>query len=149
MNPATDKEHYYIRSSNSGWVEAPDDVKNALKNPCAFKHPPPNSKCRPGEYENAPIQFEDAMINTVDNDFTAKVITRNRIVLGTDDRGADDVEEYNKNWAKKQEKNAEKRLVQKIKKNTDLEQNDAAAALLVARLLAVALARNDAMKHET
>ena len=113
MNPATDKEHYYIRSSNSRWVEAPDDVKNALKNPCAFKHPPPNSKCQPGEYENAPIQFEDAMINTVDNDFTANVITRNRInriVLGTDDRGADDVEEYNKNWAKKQEKNAEKRL---------------------------------------
>lgn len=101
MNHATDKEHYYIRSSNSRWVEAPDDVKNALKNPCAFKHPPPNSNCYPGEYENAPIQFEDAMINTVDNDFTAKVITRNTIVLGTDDKGADDVEEYNKNWDKK------------------------------------------------
>jgi hypothetical protein len=44
-------------------------------------------------------------------------------------------------------------VVQKIKKNTDLKQNNAAALLvaelLVARLLAVALARNDAMKHET
>ena len=104
MNPATDKEHYYVRSNKGKWEKAPDDVKNALKNPCAFKHPPPNSYCHPGEYENAPIQFEDAMINTVDNDFTANVITRNiknRIVLGTDDKGADDVEEYNKNWAKK------------------------------------------------
>ena len=94
-------KHYYVRSKKGKWEKASDDVVNALKNPCAFKHPPPDSNCPPGEYENAPIQFEDAMITTADNDFTAKVITRNTIVLGTDDKGADDVEEYNKNWAKK------------------------------------------------
>ena len=94
-------KHYYVRSKKGKWEKASDDVVNALKTPCAFKHPPPDSNCPPGEYENAPIQFEDAMINTVDKDITAKVITRNTIVLGTDDRGADDVEEYNKNWAKK------------------------------------------------
>ena len=94
-------KHYYVRYKKGKWEKASDDVVNALKTPCAFKHPPPDSNCPPGEYENAPIQFEDAMINTADNDFTAKVITRNTIVLGTDDKGADDVEEYNKNWAKK------------------------------------------------
>lgn len=31
MNPATDKEHYYVRSNNSRWEKAPDDVVNALK----------------------------------------------------------------------------------------------------------------------
>lgn len=41
------------------------------------------------------------MIDTEDNDFTANVITRNTIVLGTDDRGAVDVENYNKTWAEK------------------------------------------------
>jgi len=94
-------KHYYVRSKKGKWEKASDDVVNALKNPCAFKHPPANSNCPPGEYENAPIQFEDAMINVADKDFTANVITRNTIVLGTDDRGADDVEGYNENWAKK------------------------------------------------
>ena len=37
-------------------------------------------------------------------------------------------------------------VVQKIKKNTAVEQND---AIIVAGLLVAALARNDAMKHAT
>ena len=108
MDPATNKKHYYIRSSNSKWVEAPDDVKNALKNPCAFEHPPPNSNCLPGAYNEAQIQFKNAMIDTANDDFTTNVITRNTILLGTDDRGVVDVEEWNDNWDVKQRIMAER-----------------------------------------
>ena len=110
MDPATNKKHYYVRSRNSKWVEAPDDVKNALNNPCAFEHPPPNSKCTSGAYNEAQIQFKNAMIDTADNDFTANVITRNTILLGTDD--SVDVEGYNENWDEKQRKMAENRLIE-------------------------------------
>ena len=116
MNPATDKEHYYVRSNNSRWEKAPDDVVNALKNPCAFEHPPPNSKCLPGAYNEAQIQFKNAMIDTANNDFTTNVITRNTILLGTDD--SVDVEEWNENWDVKQRIMAE-RIMAENRLNAD------------------------------
>jgi len=112
MNPATNKKHYYVRSRNSKWVEAPDDVKNALKNPCAFEHPPPNSNCLPGAYNEAQIQFKNAMIDTALDDFTADVITRNTTLLGTDH--SVDVEEWNENWDVKQRIMAERKMAERI-----------------------------------
>jgi len=103
-------------------VEAPDDVKNALKNPCAFEHPPPNSNCLPGEYNEALIQFKNAMIDTALDDFTADVITRNTTLLGTDH--SVDVEEWNENWDKKQRIMAERKMAENRLKDAGNRMNE-------------------------
>ena len=88
--------HVYLkRNANSPYMEAPPEVVNAIRNPCTYKAPPPDSNCPPNAFDNAPIKVQDNSSDMA-GDWTAQINYQgmNQMVLSTNNNA--DVLEYNK-----------------------------------------------------
>jgi hypothetical protein len=96
-------QHYYIKSKSnlfgprSRYEDAPPEVVNAVKTPCAFQNPPPGSNCPQNAYQDAPIKFKNTKTDAA-HDWTAEMITNGRtdMILGTNNNA--DVLQYNKDY---------------------------------------------------